>query len=180
MLNSQILLGLYKDSTLNLMISSPPLSENESLGPLSEAHKKFVLYQRRDYLSTNSFLVKCFRHEKHNFVIICLISSQNYSRARRIFSKVIEECTRAQGVPTMDLYAHLFNHINDRRIQRSLFNHDFRMTRHIRKEKDAQKKEDDLELGFEIDSVAVDGNESVFGFLQKNEPPAKSSKVLNF
>jgi hypothetical protein len=95
-----------------------------------------------------------------------------------MFNRIIEECTNAKGNPTMGLYRKLMMHISDKRLNRFLFSHDFRRIQ--KKEKKGQKEgepKDTMELGFQLDDMAIDGNQSVFGFLMKQEAPVKGDQV---
>ena len=173
-------MGLYRDSNLNLMLSSPPLPDITIVSQLKQAYKKFVLYSKRDYLNSNSFLVKCFHHDKHNFVIICLISSCFYSKTSRIFNKIIDVCTKARGNVTMNLHTQLTFNISNHRINRLLFDYDFTKCKYVKKSKETEKKDDNniADIGFELGEIGIDGNQSVFGFLQKDEPPEKLERVI--
>lgn len=178
MLSSQIILGLYRDGNLQLMLSAPPLPEEEAQPHLAEAHNKFLVFQRRDYLNSSAFVVKCFRHEQHNFVLVGLLSGLSHSKASRIFGRAIDECTRAKGVPSMTLHTQLTFHITDQRFLRSLFLYDFSRARPA---PPPQPKDQppETDLGFDLSDVGVDGSHSAFGFLQKMEPPTKTNKVKN-
>ena len=176
MLNSQIILGLYREANLQLMLSSPPLAEHLARPHLTQAHDKFILFQRRGYLNSSSFLVKCFHHEQHNFVIVCLLSGYIHSKAGRIFSKIIDECTRAKGVASIGLHTQLAYHITDQRFLRSLYLYDFKTARRPKKAP-KQADKDEMALDFELGEEGVDGSRSAFGFLLKQEAPSKSEKV---
>lgn len=79
----------------------------------------------------------------------------------------------------MTLYSKLSFNIFEKRLNRFLFLYDFTKCKYIKKSKEETKKdENELNLGFELDGGGVNANESVFGFLQIDEPPYKHDKVL--
>jgi hypothetical protein len=176
MLNTQIILGLYRESTLKLMVSSPPLNESLAKHPLTEAYKKYCSFQSRDYLNSSNFLVKCFYHEQHNFIIICLISGYIYSKANKIFNRVIDLCFKSEGIPTVSLNMKLQRILKDQRIEKWLASYDFKKATHVKKVKEGENK-DEIGFGLELGDDDIDGSENVFGFLQKQEAPDKSGKV---
>ena len=80
----------------------------------------------------------------------------------------------------MSLHSKLSFNIFEKRLNRFLFLYDFTKCKYIKKSKEKkEKKEDELNLGFQLDGVGINGNDSVFGFLQTNEPPYKPDKVIN-
>ena len=178
MLNAQTIIGLYRESTLGLMVSFPPLPDFDMAGLLAEAFSKYFLFQKRNYINSRSFLVKCFQNNQHNFTIICLTSDHNSQRTAKIFHSVIDKCSKAEGRPTLTLYNQLLYFISFRNLKHLFYFYDFENTKSQKKAKEQEDaKEDQMQLDFQLNDVVVDGTQSVFGFLQKSEPPMKSGKV---
>lgn len=179
MLNSQTILGLYKEKTLSLVVQWPPKALAPAEHLLEQAFKKFQLFQKRGYLNYSGFLVKCFHLEKLNLYIIGLFCVNQFHKIGKLFNKIIETASKSNGLITLNLSSNLETLISENKNVSNWRLYDFEQSRKKAKKKE-NKEEKEMSLGLDLNIQKASSSESIFGFLNVDYSPENSRKVIRF
>lgn len=180
MTKCETMLGIYRETKLLLLLSTPEIPHRHTKHIIHRAYTKYSRYAAEDYIDPRGYRVKCYGIPDYQTAVIFVFMSASSKQIQRIFERGVNLVNQYRGNPTLDFLVKMESLVGGGRDWRYLGKYEFDGGQRDSKSREKEGDGND-ELGLVMgNDMKEDAVRSPFGFLLTEKLPdfGKNNMVI--